>query len=85
MYLLNSSEVQKRISSSHRLREIARQTGRNPEKSTRALYRLLLTRAPTQQELATALAYPGMEAGQRQAFEDLAWALINSKEFLYRH
>jgi hypothetical protein len=85
MYLLNSGEVQKRIASSPRLRDIQQQTRRSPGRGVRALYRLLLTRPPTRDELDLALAYPGIEDGDRKAFEDLCWALINSKEFLYRH
>jgi hypothetical protein len=85
MYLLNSSDVQKRIGNSPRIREIRQQTRRNPERGVKAIYRLMLTRPPTDAELNFALAYPGMDEGDRQAFEDLCWALINSKEFLYRH
>jgi hypothetical protein len=85
MYLLNSSEVQKRISNSPRLRGIARQAKRNPEKSIDALYRLIFLRPPTEGELAYASSYPGIQAGKREAVDDLCWALINSKEFLYRH
>jgi len=85
MYLLNSSEVQKRISNSWRLRGITRQARQNPRKSIGDLYGLILSRPPTRQEMAFARSYPGVRAGQRQAFDDLCWALINSKEFLYRH
>jgi hypothetical protein len=85
MYLLNSSEVQTRIGKSPRVREIVQQTRRNPDRGVKALYRLLLTRPPTPGELDLAVAYPGIADGDRKAFEDLCWALINSKEFLYRH
>lgn len=85
MYLLNSSEVQKRIDNSRRLRGIARQAKKNPRKSIEALYGLVLSRAPTQQEMAIARSYPGVRDGKREAFDDLCWALVNSKEFLYHH
>ena len=85
MYLLNSSEVQKRINNSSRVRGIARQAKRNSRKSIEELYGLVLSRAPTQQELASARSYPGVREGKREAFDDLCWALVNSKEFLYHH
>jgi hypothetical protein len=85
MYLLNSSQVQKRIESSPRLRDISRRANRNPERRIEALYRLILSRTPTDQELAFASSYPGMQAGKRQALDDLCWALLNTKEFLFRH
>jgi len=85
MYLLNSSEIQKRINASRQLREISRLAKQNPQRSITALYRLVLSRSPTKQELAYAESYPGMREGEKQAINDLCWALINSKEFLFRH
>jgi hypothetical protein len=85
MYLLNSGEVQNRIKSSFRLRNIIRQGKQDPQKAVDQLYRLILARTPTEEEQATALAYQGVSTGKQMAYQDLCWALINSKEFLYRH
>jgi len=85
MYLLNSSEIQERINASQQLRDIGRLAKQNPRRSIAALYRLVLSRSPTGQELAYAESYPGMLEGEKQAINDLCWALINSKEFLFRH
>ena len=46
----------------------------------------ILSRHPTEVELKAVEEYaqsPGVDP--RQAVNDLAWALINTKEFLYRH
>jgi hypothetical protein len=49
-------------------------------------YLTILSREPTEAEAAAAAAYIRTpERSQREAAFDLAWALINSKEFLYRH
>lgn len=85
MYLLNSGEIQRRIKSSFRLRNIIRQGKQDPQKAVDQLYRLILARPPTQEEQAIALAYQGVSSGRQLAYQDLCWALINSKEFLYRH
>ncbi len=85
MYLLNSSEVQSRIQNSYRLKQITRSAKRDNRKAIEAVYRMVLTRPPTKDEIAVAQAYPGIRKGQPNAFQDLTWALINSKEFLYRH
>ena len=48
----------------------------------------VLARDPTRSELAIAAAYFGRNESRRQvrqAAVDLTWALVNSKEFLYRH
>jgi hypothetical protein len=52
----------------------------------RWLYLTILSREATPAEATAALAYFETDGlSQAQAVEDLAWALINTKEFLYRH
>ena len=48
------------------------------------LYLTILSRPPTLNEQSTADAYLKKARG-KAGLEDLAWALLNSKEFLYRH
>jgi hypothetical protein len=87
-YLLNSSHIQNKISvaRSKRLRSLLRIAGRDRTAPIRGVYMIILSRRPTAGELAVAEAYFGTRGiSQIQAVEDLAWALINTKEFLYRH
>lgn len=86
LYLLNSSHVQQKIARSPRLARLVRAAGGDEERLVRGLYLTILSRDPTAAELAAAQEYaktPGLN--QEQAAQDLAWALINTKEFLYRH
>jgi hypothetical protein len=47
---------------------------------------MILSREPTPAELAAAREYYQTEGlNAKQATDDLTWALINTKEFLYRH
>ncbi len=86
LHLLNSSQVLKRIGNSPRLREIVSSGGRDRPRMIRALYLRVLSREPTAAELETAEDYfRGRGPKPREALDDLAWALINTKEFLYRH
>ena len=48
------------------------------------LYLASLSRPPTAAEKASARKYLA-SGNRRQGLEDLLWALINSKEFLFRH
>jgi hypothetical protein len=86
LHLLNSSHIQLKITRGPRLAAILRQARGSQAEVIRTIYLTILSREPTPEEMATAEEYcraPGL--GLRQAAEDLAWALINSKEFLYRH
>ena len=58
---------------------------RRPGDIVAGMYLGILSRFPTASESSTAEAYFQSGAGKRQATVDLAWALMNSTEFLYRH
>jgi hypothetical protein len=86
LHLLNSTDVQRRIERSRRLGELLLAAGENRREAARWIWLYLLSREPTEAELDAAAAYGRGEAlSAREAAIDLAWALINSKEFLYRH
>jgi Protein of unknown function (DUF1553)/Protein of unknown function (DUF1549) len=69
----------------------------SPQDQVRQLYRISLTRDVTDKELAAAVAYlesPKLDAEKkpitdantyRENMEDLFWAIINTKEFLFNH
>ncbi|MFC1763201.1 DUF1553 domain-containing protein [Planctomycetota bacterium] len=86
LHLLNSSHVQQMIERSWRLKNAMRVAKNNKQKLIDSLYLTILAREPSEAEVTAALDYfnaKGMNS--RNATFDLAWALINSKEFLYRH
>jgi hypothetical protein len=49
------------------------------------LYLASLSRFPTDSERETASRHLASQSDNREAWEDVAWAVINSKEFLLRH
>ena len=49
------------------------------------VYLASLSRPPTPDERAATLAYVAKAPDRRRAWEDVAWAILNSKEFLLRH
>jgi hypothetical protein len=86
LHLINSTDVQRKIEQSPRLRRLAQVAGSNRRDLIRRIYLNILSRFPTANELAAAEQYaqtPG--PNPNLAATDLAWALINTKEFLYRH
>jgi hypothetical protein len=50
-----------------------------------SLYLAALSRKPDADEVKTALAHLQRGVDKRKAWEDVQWALVNSKEFLFRH
>ncbi len=86
LFMLNSTDVYKRLAGSLRLRRVALAAGGDRTQAIRGVYMALLAREPLATELAAADAYwqdPRSEGDQ--GLTDLAWALVNSMEFLYRH
>jgi hypothetical protein len=85
LHLLNSSHIQRKIEQSRKLQSLM-QSKSNPREFAIGLYLMILSRFPTDEELKTVAAYSrsGTVKG-REAAVDLAWALVNSTEFLYRH
>jgi hypothetical protein len=85
LHFLNSSHIQRKIHQGPKLQSILRSNGSSAD-IAKELYLLILSRFPTEEELKTVTEYSqsGVAPG-REALVDLAWALINSAEFLYRH
>ena len=85
LHLLNSSHIQRKIAEGPNLQALM-QSAKNPRALATALYLAILSRFPTDDEMKTVEAYSQSGAAKgREAAIDLAWALINSAEFLYRH
>ena len=82
--LLNSGAMQKKIEAS-RMVAFQTSTNRTPEEIVTGMYLGILSRFPTAAEIRTAQDYYQTGIGKRQAVVDLAWALMNSTEFIYRH
>ncbi|HVS40478.1 MAG TPA: DUF1553 domain-containing protein [Gemmataceae bacterium] len=49
------------------------------------LYLATVSRPPTAADVKTAMDYVARGQDKRKAWEDVQWALLNSKEFLFRH
>jgi hypothetical protein len=83
LHMLNSNHVERKIEQGPALQPILNKDGRA---AAADLYLTILSRRPTGDELKTIDNY-SRTAGvnRRQANIDLAWALMNSTEFLYRH
>ncbi|QDS96507.1 Bacterial Ig-like domain (group 2) [Roseimaritima multifibrata] len=86
LHLLNSEEMQKKLTTDNgRAASFAADNTRPVEAKVRELYKLALSREPADRELKSAIGYLGERHNQKEPWEDLIWALVNSKEFLFNH
>ena len=85
LHMLNSTTIQSKLQSGPKLTAIL-SSGGNANEIVENLYLTILSRFPTDSDVKAAEehAKTGVAKG-RDVWVDLAWALINSPEFLLRH
>ena len=87
LHLLNSAEVQGKLSNaSGRAAKFSGDTAsaRRTIRSANCTWRF--TRSPAGgDELSIALTHLAAAKNKQQAYEDIVWALVNTKEFLFNH
>ncbi len=86
LHLLNSSEVQGKLSNAAgRAARLAKDAARTDQDKVRELYLCVYAREPAADELAIATGHIAKNENKQQAYEDILWALVNTKEFLFNH
>ncbi|QDV49788.1 DUF1549 domain-containing protein [Gimesia fumaroli] len=100
LHLINSDTMQKILTASDgRALQLARDKKKDDHTHITELYQHTLSRQPTQNELETGLAHLAkkrnqskadpqklsLEQAEREAYEDIIWVVINTKEFLFNH
>lgn len=96
LHLINAPDIQKKLTDDKgRAAAYASDDKRSDEAKLAEIYQWVASRQPTPQQVKLGLAHiskrsagkTGAElvAAKRQAYEDLLWALINTKEFLFNH
>ena len=97
LHLLNSKDIQAKLSSdAGRAARLVTQGSQSDQSKIEDLYYLVFSRAPKADEVATAVQHLARRtegarepketaARKREAYEDILWALMSSKEFLFNH
>ena len=60
-------------------------TGKSNDAIIQSLYLTALARLPATEEVAVSKAHIARSTDRRQALEDIGWAILNCKEFLFQH
>jgi len=85
LHLLNSSHILGKLRGPGMV-DLLREASKRPGQAVDLFYLTILSRHPNAEELRLATAHLRQAGlGTREAALDLAWALINSDEFLFKH
>ncbi len=97
LHLMNAADIKAKLTAANGRAETLAKAAQPAPRKLRELYLAAFQREPTAEEVRIAeahLAKPRTDAegkpldsqkALRQGYEDLLWALINTKEFLYNH
>ena len=85
LHLLNSKGVQEKLTSGEGRAAQLAADGAAPAERVRRLFLTAYGRPAGEEETRKALEYLEARQASAAAWEDLIWALINSKEFLFNH
>lgn len=85
LLLANSEEIENKIAAGDgRIAKFVKDK-KPPADAIDELYLSSLSRPPTAAEKNKTLGYVDQQANKQQALEDVLWALLNSKEFMFNH
>jgi hypothetical protein len=83
--LINGEAIRTRLEAEENRIGRLLKSGTPEETILEEVYLASLCRLPTDRERRSTLAYLSKATDRRRAWEDVAWAILNSKEFLLRH
>jgi hypothetical protein len=84
LHLLNSDEIQNKLGRAGGRADKLAQDKRSDEEKVRELFLWAFARAPSPEHLQVALAHIARNPqNKRAAYENILWALINTKEFVF--
>ncbi|HVP13209.1 MAG TPA: DUF1549 and DUF1553 domain-containing protein [Phycisphaerae bacterium] len=85
LYMLSSAQLEAKIGKSPRIERLTKSDKGNAE-LVEEIYLAALSRLPNDEEKQRVLEYVGDDPKLRkQALQDLMWALLNTKEFMFDH
>jgi hypothetical protein len=85
MHLVSGDTINQKIRAENGLIERLTKAGKSSAEIIEELYLRTLSRFPQKEEAQLAQQGIGQAPSPREGYEDLLWALLNSKEFLFNH
>jgi hypothetical protein len=85
LHLVNGDVIQRKLTDKNNRIASFIKNKVSPEDAVRELYLVTFSRPPSDDEVAAAASHIATAESPQQGFEDILWALINSREFLFNH
>ena len=85
LHLLNSRSIQEKLTNGGSRAALLAKAQKPAEDRISELFVMAYARPPEPDETAKAREYLEKKKGEQGAWEDLVWALLNTKEFLFNH
>jgi hypothetical protein len=84
LHMINGDTLTRKIGESKRLQKLL-DAGQQPMQVVESIYVACLCRKPTTEESQKLAAIVAAESNPRSAVDDILWAVLNSREFLFNH
>jgi hypothetical protein len=84
LHLLNGDTVETKVRDGGAIKRML-EAGRTPEQVLETIYIRCLARKPAAAETEKLLALVAAEPVPQKGLEDVFWAVLNSREFLFNH
>ena len=84
LHLLNGTTIEGKIKDGGEIRALVK-AGKNREEILDELYLRTLSRPPTESEKTKLVGFFNDPKNDEQVLNDLFWALLNAKEFVFNH
>ena len=85
LHMINGDLMQRKLTDKNGRIEKFLKEKTEPEAAIRECYLVTFSREPTGEELQVAVDHFGKSKTPREGFEDILWALMNSREFIFNH
>ena len=85
LHLLNGSSVHNKIGQGKVVEKMLKEQQMPAEEVLRALYVRCLSRMPTETEMKELQESVAAAPNEQQGLEDVFWAILNSREFVFNH